>query len=84
MTGLAGYRADVTSPRGTLAGQLAAMGFADTARARQLLTELGFDGDTADSADKPVLDALAGSADPDRALAALARMAPDADLKQAL
>ena len=28
-------------PRGTLAGQLAAMGFADTARARALIAELG-------------------------------------------
>ena len=63
-------------PRGTLAGQLAAMGFADTARARLLLAEFGDLG-----ADGPLLDALAKSADPDLALAALARMTPDAELR---
>ena len=63
-------------PRGTLAGQLAAMGFADTARARQLLTEdLG---PGPDGADAPLVEALAAAADPDLALAALARLAPDA------
>ncbi len=70
-------------PRGTtLAGQLAAMGFADTARAQRLLTEdLGLD--TAD-ADSSVLAALAAAADPDLALASLARLPSDADLRQAL
>ena len=54
-------------PRGTLAGQLAAMGFGDTARARQLLTaDLGLD---PDGADAPLVEALAGAADPDLALA---------------
>jgi [glutamine synthetase] adenylyltransferase / [glutamine synthetase]-adenylyl-L-tyrosine phosphorylase len=74
----------VTSPRGTLAGQLAAMGFADTARAGQLLTELGLGDDSALQADRPVLTALAGAADPGLALAGLARMAPDAELRRAL
>jgi glutamate-ammonia-ligase adenylyltransferase len=69
-------------PRGTLAGQLAAMGFADTARARRLLTdELGLDPDGADAA---LVEALAGAADPDLALGALARMAPGAELRAAL
>jgi [glutamine synthetase] adenylyltransferase / [glutamine synthetase]-adenylyl-L-tyrosine phosphorylase len=75
-------------PRGTLAGQLAAMGFADTARAQHLLADLRIgaaDGDVADrSPDRPLLQALAGAADPDLALAGLARMAPDAELRQAL
>ncbi len=53
------------------------MGFADTARAAKLLAELGL-------ADGPLLDALAGAADPDRALAGLVRMAPDAELMAAL
>ena len=66
----------MTSPRGTLAGQLAAMGFADTARAQQRMTELG--------ADATLLQAIAGAADPDLALAALARLAPDSQLRQAL
>ena len=34
------YLSDVSTPRGSLAGQLAAMGFADTARAQRLLAEL--------------------------------------------
>jgi glutamate-ammonia-ligase adenylyltransferase len=84
----------VTTPRGTLAGQLAAMGFADTARARQLLAELGIDAAGAagtgtgtgvdGAADRLLLHALAGAADPDLALAALARMTPDAELRRAL
>jgi [glutamine synthetase] adenylyltransferase / [glutamine synthetase]-adenylyl-L-tyrosine phosphorylase len=74
----------VTSPRGTLAGQLAAMGFADTARARQLLTELGLHAGAPSTADATLLQALASAADPDLALAGLARMAPDAELRQAL
>jgi [glutamine synthetase] adenylyltransferase / [glutamine synthetase]-adenylyl-L-tyrosine phosphorylase len=66
----------VTSPRGTLAGQLAAMGFADTALAQRRMTELG--------AEATLLQAVAGAADPDLALATLARMAPDAELRHAL
>jgi glutamate-ammonia-ligase adenylyltransferase len=73
-------------PRGTLAGQLAAMGFADTARAQLLLAELGIEaaGNAEDSADRPLLRALAGAADPDLALATLARIGPDAELRQSL
>jgi [glutamine synthetase] adenylyltransferase / [glutamine synthetase]-adenylyl-L-tyrosine phosphorylase len=59
------------------------MGFADTARARQLLAELGIDaarGDAGATADQALLQALAVAADPDLALAALARMTPDAEL----
>ncbi len=66
----------------TLAGQLATMGFADTARAQRLLTEdLGLD--TA-AADADVLEALAAAADPDLALASLARLPRDAGLRAAL
>src|SRR5215469_10821301 len=69
-------------PRGTtLAGQLAAMGFADTARAQRLITE-DLVLDTA--ADSGLLPALAAAADPDLALAGLARLAGDADLRAAL
>jgi glutamate-ammonia-ligase adenylyltransferase len=71
----------VTSPRGTLAGHLAAMGFADTARARALLADLGL---TAAGPGSLLLDALARSADPDLALTSLARMTPDSELLQAL
>ena len=68
----------------TLAGQLAAMGFADTARAQRLLTEeLGLDA-VADPADAGVLEALAAAADPDLALAGLARMPDDPELRAAL
>jgi [glutamine synthetase] adenylyltransferase / [glutamine synthetase]-adenylyl-L-tyrosine phosphorylase len=68
----------------TLAGQLAVMGFADTARAQRLLTgELGLDA-MADAADAEVLEALAAAADPDLALAGLARMPPDPELRAAL
>jgi [glutamine synthetase] adenylyltransferase / [glutamine synthetase]-adenylyl-L-tyrosine phosphorylase len=72
----------VSTPRGTLAGQLAAMGFADTARAQRLLGDLGID--VGDVADRPLMHALAGSADPDQALAALARMTPEPELFLAL
>jgi [glutamine synthetase] adenylyltransferase / [glutamine synthetase]-adenylyl-L-tyrosine phosphorylase len=66
----------------TLAGQLAAMGFADTAKAQRLLTEdLGLD---TGAADADVLEALAAAADPDLALASLARLPPDAELRAAL
>ena len=85
------YRAVVNMPRGTLAGQLAAMGFADTARAAQLLTELGLaDGSAAArslAAGRPggqILSALAVAASPDLALAGLAAMAPGGELRQAL
>jgi [glutamine synthetase] adenylyltransferase / [glutamine synthetase]-adenylyl-L-tyrosine phosphorylase len=64
-------------PRGSLAGQLAAMGFADTERAQRLLAGLG-------GVDTGLLQALAGAADPDQALAALARMRPDPGLLAAL
>jgi glutamate-ammonia-ligase adenylyltransferase len=68
----------------TLAGQLAAMGFADTARAQRLLTEeLGLDA-LADAGDAEVLEALAAAADPDLALAGLARMPPDPELRAAM
>jgi len=66
----------------TLAGQLAALGFADTARAQRLLTEdLGLDPAAADAG---LLEALAAAADPDLALASLARLPPDAGLWAAL
>src|SRR3984957_15897120 len=58
------------------------MGFADTARAQRLLADLGFE--VADPGDRPLLHALAGSADPDQALAGLARMAPDRELSREL
>ena len=65
-------------PRATLAGQLAAMGFADTARAQDVVRELHL------ATESPLLQALAGAADPDQALAALARMEPDDELLRAL
>jgi glutamate-ammonia-ligase adenylyltransferase len=71
---------DVSMPRGSLAGQLAAMGFADTARAQQLLAALGVEPGRHDG----LLGALAAAADPDQALAALARMKPGAGLLAAL
>jgi [glutamine synthetase] adenylyltransferase / [glutamine synthetase]-adenylyl-L-tyrosine phosphorylase len=73
----------VSTPRGTtLAGHLAAMGFADTDRARRLIqSDLGLD---VTGADADTLDALAAAADPDRALAALARLPADPGLRAAL
>ena len=66
----------------TLAGQLAAMGFTDTARAQRLLTEdLGLDTAAADS---DLIAGLAAAADPDLALASLARLPHDAELWAAL
>src|SRR5258706_16002890 len=66
-------------PRGmTLAGRLAALGFADTADAQRLLAdELGLDllGRAA-----PIITALAAAPDPDLALAGLARLLPDEQL----
>jgi glutamate-ammonia-ligase adenylyltransferase len=68
--------------RVTLAGQLAAMGFADTARARRLLTDdLGLD---TEGADAPLVEAIAAAADPDLALDMLARIEPDGELRAAL
>ncbi len=83
------YGSRVSTPRtGTLAGTLARMGFADPARAEQLITEvLGFD---AGGADSDVLAAIAAAADPDLALSAFAglvqRSDPDsaAELRAAL
>jgi [glutamine synthetase] adenylyltransferase / [glutamine synthetase]-adenylyl-L-tyrosine phosphorylase len=72
----------VSTPRGTLAGQLATMGFADTVRAGRLLAELGAGAGTEPGHE--LLAALAAAADPDRALAALARMNPDPQLLAAL
>ena len=69
-------------PRGTLAGRLAVLGFADTARAERLLTEdLRLDVAAADAA---LVDAIAAAADPDLALAALARLPREAALRAAL
>ncbi len=66
----------------TLAGQLATMGFADTARAERLVIEdLGLDTAGGDSG---LLGALAVAADPDLALASLARLPHDAELWAAL
>jgi [glutamine synthetase] adenylyltransferase / [glutamine synthetase]-adenylyl-L-tyrosine phosphorylase len=66
----------------TMAGQLAAMGFADTARAQRLLTD-DLLLDAADG-DAGLLEALAGAADPDLALASLARLAGNGALRAAL
>ncbi len=69
-------------PRGTLAGRLAALGFADTARAGRLLTDdLRLD---TGGADAELVQAIAGAADPDLALTALARIPPEAGLGPAL
>jgi [glutamine synthetase] adenylyltransferase / [glutamine synthetase]-adenylyl-L-tyrosine phosphorylase len=69
-------------PRGaTLPGRLAALGFGDTVGAARLLTEeLGLD---VSGQDAPLVAAIAAAADPDLALAGLARLAgpsPDAEL----
>jgi [glutamine synthetase] adenylyltransferase / [glutamine synthetase]-adenylyl-L-tyrosine phosphorylase len=64
-------------PRGSLAGQLAAMGFSDTARAQRLLADIPWSGS---GPDREVLAALAAAADPDQALAGLARMGPGTGL----
>src|SRR5579859_1192330 len=82
-TGRGGYGAGVSVPRrSTAAGRLARLGFADPARAEVLLT-----GDLATDPGAPedaLIDALASAADPDLALAALARMPRDAGLTGAL
>ncbi len=68
--------------RTTPTGRLARMGFADARRAQVLVTQdLALD---PDGADADLLEALAAAADPDLALAALARMALGADLRGAL
>jgi [glutamine synthetase] adenylyltransferase / [glutamine synthetase]-adenylyl-L-tyrosine phosphorylase len=70
-------------PRGvTLAGRLAALGFADTADAQRLLAdELGLD---LLGRDAPIVSALAAAADPGLGLAGLARLLPDEQLLAAL
>src|SRR6185437_2546801 len=70
-------------PRGvTLTGRLAALGFADTASAQRLLTdELGLD---VVGADADIVAALAAAPDPDRAVAGLAALVPNADLLTSL
>ncbi len=59
------YLADMTR-RTTLAGRLARLGFADVARAEDTIIELGLD--------DQLIGALAAAADPDLALAGLARL----------
>jgi glutamate-ammonia-ligase adenylyltransferase len=77
------YRAGVSIPRGTtLAGRLASLGFADADRAERLITDgLALD---IQGADADLIEALAAAADPDAALAGLARLAPEAGLLAAL
>ncbi len=66
----------------TAAGRLARLGFADPDRAQRLITrELALD---SDGADADLVSAFGASADPDLALAGLARMAPGSDLRAAL
>jgi glutamate-ammonia-ligase adenylyltransferase len=68
--------------RTTAAARLARLGFADPARAELLLTgDLALD---VDQAGDGLVDALATAADPDLALAALARMPRDEELIRAL
>ena len=82
----------MSGSRTTLAGRLARLGFADAARAEQLLlTDLGGigpDGAETDPATDPLLTALAAAADPDLALTGLARVFGGTDdppaLRQAL
>src|SRR6266702_4344321 len=80
---MARYGSGVSIPRGTtLAGRLASLGFADADRAERLIAgELALDIKGADGA---LVEALAAAADPDAALAGLARLAPDAGLRAAL
>jgi [glutamine synthetase] adenylyltransferase / [glutamine synthetase]-adenylyl-L-tyrosine phosphorylase len=65
--------------RTTAAARLARLGFTDPARAELLLT-----GDLAIDAGDALIEALGTAADPDLALAALARMPRDAELTRAL
>ena len=66
----------------TLAGRLASLGFADAQAAQRLITGGLASGRRA--ADDELLRALAAAADPDAALAGLARLAPAEGLLQAL
>ena len=62
----------------TLSARLARMGFADPARAERLICgELALD---IDGDDAELFEALGSAADPDLALAALARMPRDREL----
>ncbi len=64
--------------RTTLGARLARMGFADPAQAERLICgELALD---IDGDDAELFEALGAAADPDLALAALARVAPDREL----
>src|SRR6516225_3067758 len=63
------YAPSVSGTRTSLTGWLARMGFADVGRAERQLAELGI------TAGHPLLAALAQAADPDLALAGLARIA---------
>src|SRR5204862_5764382 len=78
------YRHGVSMPRRTtLSARLARMGFADPAQAERLAGRdlaLDIDSGDIDSGDAGLLAALAAAADPDLALAALARMPRDAEL----
>jgi [glutamine synthetase] adenylyltransferase / [glutamine synthetase]-adenylyl-L-tyrosine phosphorylase len=68
--------------RATMGARLARLGFADLAQAERLLDgELALD---VDGTDADLLAALAAAADPDLALAALARIPRDAELLAAL
>ncbi|HEV2371380.1 MAG TPA: bifunctional [glutamine synthetase] adenylyltransferase/[glutamine synthetase]-adenylyl-L-tyrosine phosphorylase [Streptosporangiaceae bacterium] len=61
------------------------MGFADPGQAGRLLGDgLGLDAEEASGAGTALLDAVAAAADPDLALAALARLPPDQELRAAL
>ena len=77
----------MSGSRTTLAGRLARLGFADAARAeRLLLTDLGIDPDqeAGEPGADPLLTALAAAADPDLALAGLARVFGATDDRTAL
>jgi glutamate-ammonia-ligase adenylyltransferase len=65
----------------TTAARLARLGFADPARAELLIGDLAVDGGQAEDS---LIDALSTAADPDLALAALARLPRDAELARAL
>ena len=82
-TGPGRYRAHVSMPRRTTAaGRLARLGFADPAQAGRLVSaELGLD---PDGAGADLLEAIAGAADPDLALTALARMPREPELMMTL
>ncbi len=78
-----GYVAQVSGSRTTLAGWLARMGFADAARAELLLlNDLGTT--AAELRTDPLVTAIAAAADPDLALAGLARLFAAAAREDAL